>query len=138
MLKHLPAFVFLAFSPLLGAQLALRNADVVHMLQARLGEDLIITIVNAAPGYYDTSVDGLAHLQRAGISDKELSAVVQRAFHLCFARTEQDHLDGLKQSQMEELLQKDRCGPHNEQTPPPAAKATPGAVAVPSGSSPQS
>jgi hypothetical protein len=128
MLRYLSAFVLVAFSPLLSAQLSLRNADVIHMLEARLGEDLIVTTVNAAPGYYDTSVDGLANLQRAGISDKELSAVVQKAFHICFAGTSEDHLDGLKQSQMEELLQQHHCGPHFDQTSPQSAKPLPGAA----------
>jgi hypothetical protein len=132
MLKYVLAFVFFAFSPFLEAQLSLRNADVIHMVKAGLGEDLIITTVNAAPGYYDTSVDGLANLQGAGVSDKELSAIVQKAFHICFAGTDQDHLEGLKQGQMENLLRKFHCGPHLDQSPPPAAKAPPVAEGAPS------
>ncbi|HEY1806564.1 MAG TPA: hypothetical protein VGG45_18975 [Terracidiphilus sp.] len=131
MLKYFLAFVLFAFSPFLQAQLSLRNADVIHMVKAGLGEDLIITTIDAAPGYYDTSIDGLANLQRAGVSDKEMSSIVQKAFHICFAGTVQDHLEGLKQGQMEELLQKFRCGPHSDRPPPPAAKASPVAEPAP-------
>ena len=137
MLKYFPAVVFLAFSPLLAAQLALRNADVIHMVKAGLNEDLIITTVNAAPTYYDTSVDGLANLKAAGVSDKEFSAIVQKAFHICFAGTEQERLQNLQQSQMEDLLQKFHCGPHYDHTPP-AAKAPPVAATSPGAPPPAS
>lgn len=132
MLKYVQAVAFLAFSPLLSAQLSLRNADVIKMVKAGLVEDLIITTVNASPGYYDTSVDGLANLKRAGVSDKEFSAIVQRAFHICFAGTDRDQLQGLQLSQMEDLLQKFHCGPqHSDQEPVPSAQAPPLADAMP-------
>jgi len=123
--RYILLFGFLSFSPFLAAQLSLRNADVIHMVKAGLGEDLIITTVNAAPGYYDTSADGLASLKGAGVTDKELSAIVQKAFHICFAGTEHDKVEGLQQSQMEELLQKAHCGPQLEHKPPAAATAAP-------------
>jgi len=132
MRKYLQAVAFLAFSPLLSAQLALRNADVIKMVKAKLNEDLIITTVNASPGYYDTSVDGLANLKQAGVTDKEFSAIVQKAFHICFAGTDQDQLQDLKLSQMEDLLQTSHCGPqHSDQEPVPGAKAPPLADATP-------
>ena len=129
--KYIPALAFLAFSPLLAAQLSLRNADVISMVKAGLNEDLIITTVNAAPGYYDTSVDGLANLKRAGATDKEFSAIVQKAFHICFAGTDRDQPQDLQLDQMEDLLQKFHCGPHFDRQPAPAAQAPPHAVAAP-------
>jgi hypothetical protein len=132
MLKYVQVVAFLAFSPLLSAQLSLRNSDVIEMVKAGLGEDLIITTVNASPGYYDTSVDGLANLKRAGVSDKEFSAIVQRAFHICFAGTDQAQLQGLQLNQLEDLLQKFHCGPqHSDQQPVPSAQAPPLAHATP-------
>lgn len=112
------AFLFLAASLPLFAQLSLRNADVIKMVNAGLGEDLIITTVNAAPGYYDTSVDGLHALKSAGVTDKEFSAIVQKAFHICFAGTQKDHSEGLQLGEMEHLLQEFHCGPqHSNQLP---------------------
>jgi hypothetical protein len=129
--KYIPALTFLAFSPLLAAQLSLRNADVISMVKAGLNEDLIITTVNAAPGYYDTSVDGLANLKRAGVTDKEFSAIVQKAFHICFAGTENDRLEDLQLGQMEDQLQKFHCGPHFDHQPTPAPQAPPTAFTAP-------
>jgi hypothetical protein len=117
------AVAFLA-SPLLAAQLSPRNDDIIKMVKARLGEDLIITVINASPGYYDTSTNGLAALKSAGVSDKVFSAIVQRAFQICFAGTGRDQTEGLKLGQMEKLLQKNGCGPqHSDAKPAPAAPA---------------
>ncbi|HEY1901361.1 MAG TPA: hypothetical protein VGG56_02955 [Terracidiphilus sp.] len=131
MLRYIPAVVFLAFASLLSAQLSLRNADVIKMVKAGLNEDLIITTVNASPGYYDTSVDGLANLKQAGVTDKEFSAIVQKAYHICFAGTDQDQLQGLQLDQMEDLLQKFHCGPHFDRQPAPGVKTAPLADAMP-------
>jgi hypothetical protein len=117
MRKSFFAFAFLAFSPLLIAQLSLRNYDVIKMVKAGLGEDLVITVINASPGYYDTSQNGLAALKSAGVSDKIFSALVQRAFHICFAGTDRDQLRGLRIEQMEQLLQESGCGPKSSSPP---------------------
>jgi hypothetical protein len=113
------ALALLVFSLPLSAQLSLRNYDVIRMVNAGLGEDLIITTVNAAPGYYDTSVDGLRALKSAGVTDKELSAIVQKAFHICFAGTDKDRMEGLQLGEMEHLLQDFHCGPQRRDQPPP-------------------
>lgn len=122
--KCLQALAFLALSLPLCAQLSLRNIDVIKMVNAGLGEDLIITTVNAAPGYYDTSVDGLHNLRSEGVTDKELSAIVQKAFHICFAGTDQDRIEGLQLGQMEHLLQEFHCGPQRRDQPPPPMTQT--------------
>lgn len=112
MRKGIFIFAVMIFSPLLLlAQLSLRNYDVIHMVKAGLGEDLIITVINASPGYYDTSPSGLAALKSAGVSDKIFSALVQKAYHICFAGTDRDRLRGLRLDQMEQTLQEYGCGP---------------------------
>jgi hypothetical protein len=125
MFKNFLSVAFLAFSPLLAAQLSPRNEDIVKMVKAGLGEDLIITTINASPGYYDTSVGGLAALKTAGVTDKELSAIVHKAFQICFAGTGQDQTQGLNLGQMEKLLQDAHCGPLPSAAPAPVSNALP-------------
>jgi len=71
--------VYLVFCPLLVAQQALNNDSVVKLVKAGLSDDLIVSTINAAPGTYDTSADGLIALKTAGASDKVVSAVVLKA-----------------------------------------------------------
>jgi hypothetical protein len=73
------AIVFLAFCPLLVAQQALNNDSVVKLVKAGLSDDLIVSTINASPGVYDTSADGLIALKTAGASDKVVSAIVTKA-----------------------------------------------------------
>jgi hypothetical protein len=70
---------FLLFGSLLLAQTALNNDSVIKLVKAGLSDDLIISTVNAAPGTYDASADGLIALKTAGVSDKVVSAIVLRA-----------------------------------------------------------
>jgi hypothetical protein len=79
MRKSFLALVFLAFCPLLVAQQSLNNDSVIKLVKAGLSEDLIISTINASPGSYDTSADGLIALKTAGASDKEVSAIVVKA-----------------------------------------------------------
>lgn len=79
MRKRLFTFVFLAFCPLLVAQQSLNNDAVVKLVKAGLSEDLIVSTINAQPGTYDTSTDGLIALKGAGVSDKVVSAIVAKA-----------------------------------------------------------
>jgi S1-C subfamily serine protease len=76
--KNILAFVLLAISPLLFAQQSLNNDAVIKLVKAGLSEDLIVSTINAQPGAYDTSTDGLIALKRAGVSDRVVSAIVQR------------------------------------------------------------
>jgi hypothetical protein len=69
----------LAISPLLFAQQALNNDAVIKLVKAGLSDDLIVTTINASPGTYDTSPDGLIALKAAGASDKVVSAIVLKA-----------------------------------------------------------
>jgi hypothetical protein len=70
--------VFLAFCPLLVAQQALNNDSIIKLVKAGLSEDLIVTTINAAPGTYDISADGLIALKTAGVSDKVVAAIVAK------------------------------------------------------------
>jgi hypothetical protein len=71
--------VFLAFCPLLVAQQALNNDSIIKLVKAGLSDDLIVTTINASPGTYDTSADGLIALKTAGASEKVLTAIMQKA-----------------------------------------------------------
>ena len=69
-----------AVLPALGAQQAqkpaLTNADVVKMVQAGLSESVVVATIQANPGNYDTSPDGLIALQKAGVTQNEMSAIM--------------------------------------------------------------
>lgn len=79
MRKTLLAVAFLALGSLLAAQQALNNASVIKLVKAGLSDDLIVSTVNASPGTYDVSADGLSALRTAGAGDKVVSAVMARA-----------------------------------------------------------
>lgn len=79
MRKGLLVLTFLALCPLLVAQQSLNNDSVIKLVKAGLSEDLIVSTINASPGTYDTSADGLISLKTAGASDKVVSAVVMKS-----------------------------------------------------------
>jgi hypothetical protein len=76
MRKSFLAVVFLAFCPLLVAQQSLNNDSVIKLVKAGLSDDLIVSTIDAQPGKYDTSTDGLIALKSAGVSDRVVSAIV--------------------------------------------------------------
>lgn len=78
MRRILLAVAFLALSALLAAQQALNNDSIIKMSKAGLSDELIITTINAQPGSYDTSTDGLIALKAAGVSDKVVTAIVMK------------------------------------------------------------
>jgi hypothetical protein len=77
--KCVLGLMFLLLCPLVLAQQTLNNDAVVKLIKAGLSEDLIVSTINAAPGKYDTSADGLIALKTAGASDKVISAIVMKA-----------------------------------------------------------
>lgn len=79
MRKGLFAFLLAVICPLLLAQQAMNNDAVIKLVKAGLSDDLIVTTINASPGNYDTSANGLIALKSAGASDKVISAVLMRA-----------------------------------------------------------
>jgi hypothetical protein len=79
MRKSLFAVTLILVTSVLFAQQPLNNDGVVKLVKAGLSEDLIISTVNASPGTYDTSANGLIALKTAGVSDKVVSAIVVKA-----------------------------------------------------------
>ena len=79
MRKNILAVVFLAICPLAFAQQALDNNAIIKLVKAGLSDDLIVTTINAQPGNYDVSTDGLIALKTGGASDKVVSAIVLKA-----------------------------------------------------------
>jgi hypothetical protein len=81
MRKGILAFCFLLASPILLAQKPQDNSSIIKLLKAGISEDLIVSTINASPGYYDTSANGLILLKRAGASDKVVAAIVVQNAH---------------------------------------------------------
>jgi hypothetical protein len=77
--KLILAVVFLAICPLLVAQQAMSNDSVIKLVKAGLSDDLIVSTINAQPGSYDTSMDGIIALKTAGASDKVVGAVLLKS-----------------------------------------------------------
>jgi hypothetical protein len=61
------------------AQQALNNDAIIKLVKAGMSDDLIVTTINAQPGAYDVSPDGLIALKTGGASDKVVSAIVLKA-----------------------------------------------------------
>jgi hypothetical protein len=59
-------------------QVVLTNEAVVKMLKAGLGEEVVVSAINASPGSYSTSPDDLIALKGAGVPDKVITAMVSR------------------------------------------------------------
>jgi hypothetical protein len=72
-------FLFLLVCPVLIAQQALNNDSIIKLIKAGLSEDLIVTSINSSPGEYDTSVNGLIALKKAGATDKVVSAMILKS-----------------------------------------------------------
>jgi hypothetical protein len=79
MRKSIFAGLCLLVVPVLLAQQMLNNDTVIKMVKAGLSDDVVITTINASPGHYDTSADGLIALKSGGASDKIISAIMARA-----------------------------------------------------------
>lgn len=79
MRKSVPVLALLAIFPLLLAQEAMDNGAVIKLLKAGLSDDLIVNTINASPGKYDLSADGLTALRNAGADSKVISAVLMKS-----------------------------------------------------------
>ena len=71
--------IALGFVVLLFSQQTMNNESVVNLMKAGFSEDVIISAINRSLAAYDTSADGLIALKKAGITDKEISAIVAKA-----------------------------------------------------------
>jgi hypothetical protein len=73
------AFFVPTLGPLLVAQQPLNNDAIIKMTKAGLSDDVVITSINANPGAYDTTTDGLIALKKAKVSDKVVSAIIVKS-----------------------------------------------------------
>lgn len=62
-------------SPSPPASDALTNNDVVKMVKAKLGEDIIISTISSSACNFDTGVNGMVRLKEAGVSDPVIKAM---------------------------------------------------------------
>jgi len=61
------------------AQAVLTNDSVLKMAKAGLGEDILLSTIKAQPGRYTTAPDDLIALKVAGVSDKVIAAMMEKA-----------------------------------------------------------
>jgi hypothetical protein len=73
------AFLLTVSASLLLSQQVMSNDSVIKLCKAGLSDDLIVSTINASPGAYDTSANGLIALKTAGASDKVVGAIVLKA-----------------------------------------------------------
>jgi len=82
MFKHprlaVSALCLLFAAPLMHAQQSLDNAAVIKLTTSGLSEDLIVQTITASPGHYDTGADALIALKKAGVTDKEVGAMLMK------------------------------------------------------------
>lgn len=79
-MRHtIACIIFLLFSVTLNAQETLTNETILKLVNAGIGEDTIVAMVNQHPGRYSLSADGLVALKTAGVSDKILAAMIVKA-----------------------------------------------------------
>ena len=56
----------------------LNNASIIRMAGANLSDDLIIQAINTQPGQYTTDADSLVELKKAGVSERVISAMMNK------------------------------------------------------------
>ena len=65
-----------AFCRVSWAQQPLTNAGVIKMVKAKLSESVVVAAIQSSPANYDISPDGLIALQKAGVTQNEMDAIV--------------------------------------------------------------
>lgn len=78
MKMHLPAALLALLACGAAQQPAkpLTNADIVKLAKAGLAESAIVATIQANPGQYDVSPDGLIALHQAGVTQNEMNAML--------------------------------------------------------------
>ena len=79
MRKRFFAVALLVCCSFLAAQQTMNNDTVTKLVKAGISDDVIVTTINASPGTYDTSANGLIALKTNGVSDKVIAAIVLKA-----------------------------------------------------------
>ena len=74
------AVLLLFWCALAIAQTTLTNDYIVKMAKAGLSDDLILSSINASPGKFDVTTDGIIALKRGGVSDKVVSAILLKTY----------------------------------------------------------
>jgi hypothetical protein len=70
----------LALVAVLGfSQEVLTNEDILKLIKAGMGEEVIIGAVNGKPGKFSLSTDDMIALKQAGVSDRIIAAMVARS-----------------------------------------------------------
>lgn len=69
-------------------QKAMTNDSVIRLVKAGLGDELILQTINTQPGHYSTDADALVTLKEAGVSDRVITAVVNKSRRLLGAAHE--------------------------------------------------
>jgi hypothetical protein len=69
----------LALSTGMFAQEPLTNASIEKMASARLGDDVLVSLIQSQPGHYDLTPDALIFLKEEGISNKVLAAMAAKS-----------------------------------------------------------
>ena len=59
-------------------QAKMSNDSVIRMQRAGLSDDLIVQTIGTQPGQYTTDADALIALKQAGVSDRVISAMVNK------------------------------------------------------------
>jgi hypothetical protein len=65
-------------SAAIAAQQGLTNSDIIKLQSVGMSESLILSSISTQPAAYDTSIDGLLALKKAGISDSVVAAMISR------------------------------------------------------------
>ena len=68
----------LALSTAAFAQQVLTNESVEKMAKARLGDDVIVSMIQSQAGHYEVTPDALIALKKKGISDRVLAALAAK------------------------------------------------------------
>ena len=71
-------FVVFAVSSVIGKDTPLTNEDIVRLTQAGLGAEVIITKIRASVAAFDTSVEQLLALKKAGVEDSVITVMVDK------------------------------------------------------------
>ena len=72
----LSSAAFCRISPAQQPQKPLTNAGVIKMVKAKLLESVVVAAIQSSPANYDISPDGLIALQKAGVTQNEMDAIV--------------------------------------------------------------
>lgn len=76
---HFAGGLYLALCAAALAQQVLTNETVEKMAKARLGDDVIVSMIQSQAGHYDVTPDALIALKKKGISDRVLAALAAKS-----------------------------------------------------------